>query len=224
MISEKLGPKSKLVESDFEIILLDGTRLLELTESDKAYLEKFTGAKTMSMCNCGLRNLKNLPVLPNIQLLDLADNQLTGEDLGAIYHAFKKLKQLILANNSIRDRDLSHIAQLAKCQQLQSLDLSANPLTEMQSYRENVFEKLPHLEALDGFNKDGDEWSVLDDWELREDEDYWLHHNPELMDDNEELPYTTETMLMRKDGDDSEDSSNRSEDESQEEFESDEKD
>lgn len=187
-----------------------------MTESDKAYLEKFTNAKSLSMSNCGLRTLKNFPVLPNIALVDLSDNQLTGEDLGAIYHAFKKIKQLILANNSIRDRDLSHIAQLARCQSLQSLDLSANPLTEMQSYRENVFEKLAHLEALDGFNKDGDEWSVLDEWELREDEDYWLAHNPD-MEDETDLYYTTETMKMRKDGDDSSEGSHSQNSEKQSE-------
>lgn len=213
IIIDKLGPGHKLNEAEFEVILLDGTRLVELEEEDKVYLEKFTGAQSISLSNCGLRSLKNLPVLPNIVLIDLSDNQLQGDDLSAIYHAFKKVKQLILANNSIRDRDLNHIAQLSRCQQLQSLDLSANPLTEMQSYRENVFEKLPHLEALDGFNKDGDEWSVLSVNELREDEDYWLHQNPDvqaLMDEGDEMPYTIETIKMRRDGENSSDESHSS--------------
>jgi len=86
----------------------------------------------------------------------------------------------------------------------------------MQSYRENVFEKLAHLEALDGFNKDGDEWSVLDEWELREDEDYWLAHNPD-MEDETDLYYTTETMKMRKDGDDSSEGSHSQNSEKQSE-------
>jgi hypothetical protein len=42
--------------------------------------------------------------------------------------------------------------------------------------RENVFEKLGHLEALDGFDKDGNEWSVESGKDMREDEDY-LHDN-----------------------------------------------
>ena len=58
-----------------------------------------------------------------------------------------------------------------------ALDLSANPLTEMQSYRENVFEKLAHLEALDGFDKEGDEWEVLDENEIKQDDDWFVTDN-----------------------------------------------
>ena len=49
--------------------------------------------------------------------------------------------------------------------------MSANPVTETISYRENIFEKLPNLEALDGYSKDGDEWSFEDMTELRRDDD-----------------------------------------------------
>lgn len=97
------------------MILLDGTHLGELTESDKLYLERFTNAKTLSLSCVGLRSLKNLPVLPSIEFVDLSDNQLVGDDLNAIYQAFKKIKVLYLSNNSIRDRDLNHIQQLGKC-------------------------------------------------------------------------------------------------------------
>ena len=44
---------------------------------------------------------------------------------------------------------------------MRTLDMSANPITEMQYYRENVFEKLTFLEALDGYDKDGSEWSLV---------------------------------------------------------------
>ena len=171
-----MGPKTKLIEEDFDVILLDGTQLVELTEEDKTYLEKFKKAISLSMSYCGLKSLKNLPVLPNVETVDLSDNCLSGDDLSAINQSFKKIKQLLLGNNSIRDRDLSHISSLSKCHNLTALDLSANPLTDMQAYRENVFEKLGHLEALDGFDKDGNEWSVESGKDMREDEDY-LHDN-----------------------------------------------
>lgn len=83
-IIRKLGPQAKLNEEEFEVILLDGTQLVELTEEDKAYLEKFKNAHTLAMSYCGLKSLKNLPVLPNVESVDLSDNCLTGEDLGAI--------------------------------------------------------------------------------------------------------------------------------------------
>ena len=52
---------------------------------------------------------------------------------------------------------------------MRTLDMSANPITEMQYYRENVFEKLTFLEALDGYDKDGSEWSLQDPDELKQD-------------------------------------------------------
>ena len=64
----------------------------------------------------------------------------------------------------------------------------------MQAYRENVFEKLGHLEALDGFDKDGNEWSIESGKDMREDEDY-LHDNQIMGEDG--FFYTTETMKMR---------------------------
>lgn len=207
-IIQKLGPEVKLNEEEFEVILLDGTQLVELTEEDKAYLEKFKNAHTLSMSYCGLKSLKNLPVLPNVESVDLSDNCLLGDDLGAINQSFKRIKQLLLGNNSIRDRDLSHISSLGKCQHLTALDLSANPLTDMQAYRENVFEKLGHLEALDGFDKDGNEWSIDSGKEMREDEDY-LHDNQIMGEDG--FFYTTETMKMRVGSDDESSHSEHSE-------------
>lgn len=132
-----------------------------------------------------------------METLDVSDNCLTGEDLSNVYLAFKKIKMIIINNNAIRD--LSNISQLSKCQHLTAMDLSANPLTDMQSYRENVFEKLGHLEALDGFDKDGSEWSILDQNELRDDSDY-VHDNY-FMGEQGSF-YTKPTLQMRRGSDD----------------------
>lgn len=83
-ILQKLGPNAKLNEEEFDVILLDGTQLVELTEEDKTYLEKFKKAISLSMSYCGLKTLKNLPVLPNVETVDLSDNCLSGDDLSAI--------------------------------------------------------------------------------------------------------------------------------------------
>mmetsp|Transcript_34677 Transcript_34677/g.45606 ORF Transcript_34677/g.45606 Transcript_34677/m.45606 type:complete len:81 (-) Transcript_34677:391-633(-) len=77
---------------------------------------------------CNLRSLKNLPVLPKLELLVLADNSITGEDLHVISSSYKKLKQLDLGNNCIRKVDC--VDHLSKLQQLKSLDLSANPVSD----------------------------------------------------------------------------------------------
>ena len=119
----------------------------------------------MNLSYTGLRNLKNLPVMSSLEELDLSDNNLNGDDMHLINLAFKNLKVLILSNNLIRNSD--HVALLSKCMHLEKLNMSANPVTETQSYRDNVFEKLNNLDALDGYTKEGDEWSLEDREELR---------------------------------------------------------
>ena len=54
---------------------------------------------------------------------------------------YKKLKVLDLSNNAIRNLD--YVALLAKIKTLKTLDLSANPITDINKYRENLFEKVP---------------------------------------------------------------------------------
>lgn len=149
-------------EEEFDLILLDGVFFGEFTVVDKAYLEKFSSATTLSLSKTGLYSLRNLPCIPTLETLDLSDNALTGDDLSSLYPAFRQLRVLKLANNAIRHLD--HVAQLSKAANLHSLDLSANPITETHKYRENVFERLSagciRLEALDGFDRDGSEWSL----------------------------------------------------------------
>jgi len=58
---------------------------VELTEEDKAYLEKFVSAKSLSLSYCGLKSLRNLPVIPTIEVVDLSDNCLLGDDLSSVY-------------------------------------------------------------------------------------------------------------------------------------------
>jgi len=177
------------------LILLDGVHFGEFTPADKAYLEKFTSATTLSLSKTGLYSLKNLPVMPNLETLDLSDNALTGDDLSSLNPAFKNMRDLKIANNSIRS--LEHVAQLSKAANLHSLDLSANPVTEQHKYRENVFERLPtRLEALDGFDRDGSEWSLQDPGELVYDEGDNMQRNEVI----EQKYYHDHFYLMRKDG------------------------
>lgn len=151
------------------MLLLEGLDLGgELTPADKTFLERFTEAKCLNLSYCNLRSLKNLPVLPQLDRLTLSDNNIIGEDLHFINLNYKKLKVLDLSNNAIRNLDF--VALLAKVKTLKTLDLSANPITDINKYRENLFEKVPQLEALDGYNKEGSECD-LEESEARFDVD-----------------------------------------------------
>ena len=74
-----------------------------------------------------------------------------------VYQNYRKLRQLYVSNNAIRNLD--YVALLSKIPSLVCLDLSANPVTDINNYRQNVFEKVPTLTALDGFNAEGSECS-----------------------------------------------------------------
>ena len=108
MIINKLGGSEELDEKEFDVLLLDGVQLGELQSDDKAFLERFTNAKTLSLSYTGLKSLKNLPVLPALEMIDVSDNCLTGEDLSSIYYAFKRIKSIVISNNAIRN--LEHLS------------------------------------------------------------------------------------------------------------------
>ena len=127
----------------------------------------------------GIINLRNLPVMPSLETLDMSDNSLTGEDLYYVPPNFTNLRVLKLSNNDIRK--MEYLSHLNKCSHLQSLDLSANPITEVFKYRENIFEKLTSLEALDGFDRDGSEWSLLDPGEVVYDEGDKMQNNEVIL-------------------------------------------
>ena len=159
----KLGKNydaSKVKWEEFDLMLLEGIDLIELTLEDKLFLEKFTALENLNLSNTNLRSLKNMPVLPTLSRLDLSDNNLNGEDLHQINACFKKMKALGLANNEIRKYEF--VALLSKCTNLRTLDLSANPITDMNNYRSNIFEKLTQIASLDGFDQEGSECSYED--------------------------------------------------------------
>lgn len=64
--------------------------------------------------------------------VELADNRLTGQDLGVITQ-YKSLETFKIGNNLIRNFDLLRV--LGKCESLITLDLSANPVSDIADYR-----------------------------------------------------------------------------------------
>lgn len=85
---------------DYDNLLLDGISCPDIFPSDKEFLEKFIECTHMSFNSCGLKNLKNLPVMPKLKKLDLQDNKLqTG--LEYIADRCKQLEVLKLSGNLI---------------------------------------------------------------------------------------------------------------------------
>lgn len=60
---------------------------------------------------------------------------------------------------------------LANLECLATLELTQNPVSEVQNYRQRLFEAIPTLEALDGFNAEGSDCSFEAGENLRFDGD-----------------------------------------------------
>lgn len=130
--------------------------------------DEFVGLESLSLINVGLTSLKGFPKLPNLRKLELSDNRISG-GLSAL-HGSPKLTSLNLSGNKIKDLDT--LEPLKEFKMLRSLDLFNCDVTTREDYREKVFQLLPSLKYLDGYD--------CDDREAEDDE---LNGNDEDDDD-----------------------------------------
>ncbi|CAG9538359.1 unnamed protein product [Cercopithifilaria johnstoni] len=115
--------------------------------------EDFKSLETLSMINVGLTSLKGLPPLPSLQRLDLSENRISGnlDQLLCCPH----IEYLNLAGNKISTLEI--LEPLKKLGELRSLDLFGCELATFDDYRKNVFEALPNLKYLDGYDINDEE-------------------------------------------------------------------
>ena len=70
---------------------------------------------------------------------------------------YETLEVLKLGGNKYTS--LEDLAPLKSLSKLENLDLSLNPITETEDYRNKVYEAFPSLKILDGTDKEGNEYS-----------------------------------------------------------------
>lgn len=102
-----------------------------------------------------------------IKQLELSDNKISGGL--QILKDCEKLTTLNLSGNRIKD--LNTIQDLKDLQNLRALDLFNNEVTQIDDYRNKMFELLPQLTVLDGSDRDGKEYEDSDEDEDDEDDD-----------------------------------------------------
>ncbi|XP_068603061.1 acidic leucine-rich nuclear phosphoprotein 32 family member E isoform X2 [Brachionichthys hirsutus] len=120
----------------------------------------FSGLEFLSMVNVGLSSLAKLPPLPRLRKLELSDNSLSGS-LETLSERCPNLSYL----------NLSGVEALLNLKSLQSLDLFNCEITSLEDYRDSVFELLPQVTYLDGFDQDYNEAPDSEDEDEDEDED-----------------------------------------------------
>ncbi|KAM8921616.1 acidic leucine-rich nuclear phosphoprotein 32 family member E isoform 13-T13 [Pelodytes ibericus] len=125
----------------------------------------------LSMANVELSSLAKLPKLAKLRKLELSDNSISG-GLDVLAERCPNLTYLNLSGNKIKD--LSTVEALANLKNLKSLDLFSCEITNSDDYRENIFQRLPQITYLDGFDQEDNEApdsEEEDDEEEEEDED-----------------------------------------------------
>ena len=133
--------------------------------------EEYVNLEKLSAVACGLTTLKGFPSLPNLKKLDLSGNQLSDEDLTYL-SSVPALTQLLLCGNSIKD--ITSLEALKGHKSLRKLDFTGCPVSELDDYRDKVFELLDQIIYLDGLDRDDqddDEDSEIEDGVDGEDED-----------------------------------------------------
>ncbi|KAL1433326.1 hypothetical protein MTO96_012628 [Rhipicephalus appendiculatus] len=131
--------------------------------------EEFVNLETLSLINVGLTSLKGFPKLPNLKKLELSDNRISG-GLNLL-HGSPKLTHLNLSGNKIKG--LETLDPLKEFKNLKNLDLFNCEVTSIENYRDRVFELIPSLKYLDGYDRDEKEAedSEADDEDGNEEDD-----------------------------------------------------
>lgn len=170
ILLEKRGRESNQIKE----LNLDNCR----STSIEGLTDEFTALEKLSLINVGLTSLKSFPKLPSLKKLELSDNRISS----GLNHLLTspKLTSLNLSGNKIKDFD--ELKPLKSLEKLEVLDLFNNEVTSSENYRNNIFELIPSLKYLDGFDKDDDEAPSDDDDEVNGND---IEDDDDLSDEDE---------------------------------------
>ena len=145
--------------------------------------EDFSALENLDLQNASLSNIKLFPKLPSLTKLDLSENRLS-KGLEVLKEC-KNLKNLSLINNKFKD--IETLEPLKDLEFLTHLDIIEGNEFEDPDARNKVFKLLPHLQFLDGVDKDGNDAKSEEDGEEEEeldDEDSGEEEESESDDDD----------------------------------------
>ena len=156
--------KKKYPEDKEEIkeIIIDAYQIKEFSQKEKEYLQKFKKINLFSLNMTQLISLDNLPHFPILSEIELSDNHINGEELYKLT-IYIHIKKISLANNNIKNYE--DIKCFNTFRNLIFLDLSENPVNNINNYRKKLFDLLPTLVFLDMQDKEGKSYSKFEEEE-----------------------------------------------------------
>lgn len=122
---------------EYENLILDSFEVANICDEDKAFLQLFVECKSLSLNQCKLKSIENLPSLPNLEKLSFNDNFIEHmpKDIASV---LPKLTSLRIANNKIKN--LADLEPLLACAYLKSVDFTSNPIADSENYSLNIRE------------------------------------------------------------------------------------
>ena len=106
--------------------------------------DKLDSIKSLNLWGNNLDDITLISEMASLEILSLSSNQI--KDIKVLKH-LKNLKELYLKDNKISD--FNQVEFLKNCKKLEILNLSENPISYQQNYRQKILEILPNLKKLD---------------------------------------------------------------------------
>ena len=144
----------------------------EFSEEHKLALEQYSNLIHLSLNGLGLKTLKNFPCIPNLYILQVKNNKLTGEDFQEILKLYPNLYKLKLTNNLINSIDIFLPLEKSK---IKKIEIEKNPVNENNlNFKEDLFNIMPNLITINREKKDGEilESTIYNESENSDEEDY----------------------------------------------------
>lgn len=185
-ITQKIG-EHKPIEIE-ELILDSLFKIKSFNCEQKEYLEQYTNLLHLSLNDIGLETLDNFPKINTLQVLELMNNNLTGDDLNKMIKLYPSLYKLKLSKNKISN--MNNIITGIKGSNVEKIEILDNPMLKGTScYRKELFNKIPKLRIIDGINTDGFsiDTTEYDEEEEKSEEDDSEDDSDFVSSDNEEL-------------------------------------
>ena len=101
--------------------------------------------KTLNLWGNNLEDISLISEMPSLEIISLSNNNI--KDIKPLKN-LNNLKEVYLQNNLISD--FNQIEFLKNCKKLEIVNLSENPISKQQNYRQKILNILPNLKKLDG--------------------------------------------------------------------------
>lgn len=148
--------QKELENGEVEELFLDGIKIEKINDDLQKELQKLDELICLSLNDCGLVSLINLPKKESLIRLELMENKFAARELEHL-SALTGLQSLSLGANRIEK--LEDLEPLKRLEELVQLDLSETGVSKIEDYRKRVFEFLPKLQILDNCDATGNEYA-----------------------------------------------------------------